>query len=60
MPVKIEQITKPVILGEGPHWDEGKQVLYFVSIFDKSIHKYDPSTNVETRAYLREYYHKFV
>ncbi|KOB71073.1 Regucalcin [Operophtera brumata] len=32
----------------GPHWDSAEQALYFVSIFDKSVHKYDPATGATT------------
>ncbi|XP_061713954.1 regucalcin-like [Cydia pomonella] len=52
--VSLEAVTEPVWLGEGPHWDHRDQVLYFVSIFDKSIHKYDPATGKHTRAVLSD------
>lgn len=54
MGVKVEQVTEPVLLGEGPHWDAELQCLYYVSIFDHSIHKYVPATGKETRAVLRK------
>ncbi|KAL0879859.1 hypothetical protein ABMA27_002392 [Loxostege sticticalis] len=48
----IQTLTEPVWLGEGPHWDAAAQALYFVSIFDNTIHKYSPDTGVHTRAKL--------
>ncbi|XP_018906625.2 regucalcin isoform X1 [Bemisia tabaci] len=40
----LQQVTQPVIHGEGPHWDARKQVLYFIDTTGKSAHKYDPHT----------------
>ena len=39
-------------LGEGPHWDEETQSLYFVDIMGKSIHKYTPSLKKHTELKL--------
>ncbi|CAG9787985.1 unnamed protein product [Diatraea saccharalis] len=52
MEVCVEAVTSPVRLGEGPHWDEEEQALYFVSIFDRTIHKYLPADNTHTTATL--------
>lgn len=52
MSVKVEQVTEPVLLGEGPHWDAERQCLFYVSIFDHTIHKYDPATGKETKTTL--------
>ncbi|CAG5002699.1 unnamed protein product [Parnassius apollo] len=52
MAPQVTAVTEPVTLGEGPHWDSEEQALYFVSIFDKSIHKYDPATKKHTRSVL--------
>ena len=47
---KVEQITLPLHLSEGPHWDERQQALYFVSVGEISgIHKYVPATGVHTK-----------
>ncbi|XP_041980346.1 regucalcin-like isoform X2 [Aricia agestis] len=46
----IKAVTEPVLLGEGPHWSHHHHALFFVSIFDKTIHKYDPKTDKHTRA----------
>jgi gluconolactonase len=51
----IEVITERVTLGEGPHWDEATQTLYFVDIFGQAIHKYVPSTNTHTKVVIGEY-----
>ncbi|KAL4709741.1 hypothetical protein ACJJTC_005544 [Scirpophaga incertulas] len=52
MAPQVEAVTQPVQLGEGPHWDDAAQALYFVSIFDRSIHKYVPATGHHTSAKL--------
>ncbi|XP_047119034.1 regucalcin-like [Schistocerca piceifrons] len=44
-PVTVEKITEPCKLGEGPHWDADKKVLYFVDIGGNRVHKYDPATS---------------
>ncbi|NRA37899.1 MAG: SMP-30/gluconolactonase/LRE family protein, partial [Planctomycetes bacterium] len=31
-------------LGEGPMWHEKEQVLYWVDIDEKKVHRYDPVT----------------
>lgn len=51
----LEPVTEPVCLGEGPHWDHAEQALYFVSIFDYTVHKYVPTTKIHTKAKLGEY-----
>ncbi|XP_015512164.1 regucalcin isoform X1 [Neodiprion lecontei] len=43
---EVEQITEPLLLGEGPHWNALTQLLYFVDITNSTIHVYDPSTGV--------------
>lgn len=49
---KVERIEEigTTELGEGPHWDNETQSLYFVDIFGKSIHKYVPATKKHTKA----------
>jgi sugar lactone lactonase YvrE len=42
-------------LGEGPHWDQERNVLYWVDILERTLHIFDPSTN-ENRAILFEQY----
>lgn len=52
MAPQIERITDSTELGEGPHWDEASQSLYFVDIFGKSIHRYVPATKKHTKAVI--------
>ncbi|XP_060518780.1 regucalcin-like [Cylas formicarius] len=52
MAPKVERIPEipNVELGEGPHWDEKSQSLYFVDILGNTIHKYHPATKKHTQA----------
>ncbi|XP_022906693.2 regucalcin-like [Onthophagus taurus] len=50
--VIVERLLGTTELGEGPHWDVTTQCLYYVDIFSKSIHKYDPVTKLHTEAVL--------
>jgi hypothetical protein len=43
-----------IFLGEGPHWDDKAQKLYYVDIFAKSVHRYDPVTGRETKVVIRK------
>lgn len=52
MSVSVQKVTEPVLIGEGPHWDEDTQALYFVSIDEKAIHKYVPETGLHTKTHL--------
>ena len=42
--MELERLTEPVTLGEGPCWHADEQVLYWVDIFGKALHRFDPST----------------
>lgn len=44
----LTQITEPVEHAEGPHWDPERQVLYFVDIAGRAIHRYKPQDNQHT------------
>ncbi|XP_069695219.1 regucalcin-like [Periplaneta americana] len=46
--VKVESLTPPMILGEGPHWDQEAAVLYFVDLHGSTLNKYDPATGKHT------------
>ncbi|XP_015116165.1 regucalcin isoform X2 [Diachasma alloeum] len=50
--VTIEQLTGPYDLGEGPHWDEENNLLYFVDIHAQKFFAFDPSTQSLTETYL--------
>nr|BAM19641.1 regucalcin [Papilio xuthus] len=52
MSVSVQKIVEPAVLGEGPHWDDKQQALYFVDINLKSINKYVPATGVHTKTLL--------
>ncbi|XP_055641439.1 regucalcin-like [Toxorhynchites rutilus septentrionalis] len=39
---KVEEIPGPQLdLGEGPHWDIKRQSLYYVSLLEATIHRFD-------------------
>lgn len=42
--MKLEQITaEPATLGEGPCWHETEQVLYWIDIYGKTLHRFNPN-----------------
>ncbi|XP_052120069.1 regucalcin-like [Frankliniella occidentalis] len=41
---QIQQVTPPSQHGEGPHWDCGQNMLYYVDISGQMLHRYDPAT----------------
>ncbi|XP_026488697.1 regucalcin-like [Vanessa tameamea] len=52
MSLTIKKIIEPLELGEGPHWDDRQQALYFVNILKGTIHKYVPATGEHTKTKL--------
>ncbi|KAJ2950863.1 hypothetical protein O0L34_g5222 [Tuta absoluta] len=52
MSFQVQKLTDPLVLGEGPHWDERVQALYFVDINSCTIHKYEPATGEHSRTKL--------
>lgn len=51
MAVQVKMISKKKLLtGEGPHWDEKTQSLYFVDIPGCTINKYDSKSGLHTQA----------
>ncbi|KAF4526102.1 hypothetical protein B566_EDAN007596 [Ephemera danica] len=48
--IRVEEVTavKPVELGEGPHWVDSEQALYFVDLLAGGLHRFDPATNKHT------------
>lgn len=51
---EVKAATPPVTHGEGPHWDEDKQVLYYVDITKQTINKYDPKTKDWNQVHIGE------
>uniref|UniRef100_A0A8D8TXX1 Regucalcin n=1 Tax=Cacopsylla melanoneura TaxID=428564 RepID=A0A8D8TXX1_9HEMI len=49
MVVEVKPIAGPFNLGEGPHWDEGSQSLFFVDIDGCAICKYDSASRTTTK-----------
>lgn len=45
----VEKILDGLLLGEGPHWDDKNQCLYFLDMTRSTIHKYVPSTKKHTQ-----------
>lgn len=52
MSYKIQMITKSLVLGEGPHWDAASQSLFFVSIHEQLLNKYEFATGEHTQTKL--------
>jgi sugar lactone lactonase YvrE len=42
-------------LGEGPSWDQEKQLLYWVDILDKKVNIFDPITNHNRQIQLEQF-----
>ncbi|XP_008547645.2 regucalcin [Microplitis demolitor] len=51
--IKIEAIGGPYSLSEGPHWDEERNLLYYVDIPEQKIYCWNPTTKKITHAYLK-------
>ncbi|XP_050678723.1 regucalcin-like [Leptidea sinapis] len=47
--MQVSKIWEPVVLGEGPHWDEKQRCLFFVSINESTLHKYVPATGEQAK-----------
>lgn len=48
-------VDEKATLGEGPHWDGQKNVLYWVDIIGQKLHQYDPKRN-ENRTFQLDQY----
>lgn len=53
--MEVEPLTDPALLGEGPCWHAEEQVLYWVDILGKSLHRYDPATGNDQQWALGEF-----
>ncbi|XP_029178959.1 regucalcin-like isoform X3 [Nylanderia fulva] len=49
---KVQKVTEPYGLSEGPHWNHRTQKLYFVDIYNQYIRRLDTATGVVTSAYI--------
>ena len=45
--VEIAQVAGPAELGECPLWSAEEQVLYWIDIDGRAVHRFDPSTGVD-------------
>ena len=45
-------VAEPAILGECPLWSDAEQVLYWIDIDGRAIHRLDPSTGVDEQRAL--------
>ncbi|XP_044579013.1 regucalcin-like [Cotesia glomerata] len=50
--LKIEHIAGPYTVAEGSHWDEERNLLYYVDIPGQNIFCYNPATQMITHTYL--------
>ena len=52
MSPNVEAVTEPILICEGPFWSVQKQTLYYVGIYDASIHSYNTVTKEHHSAKL--------
>lgn len=50
------RLTNPLLHSEGPHWDEQKQILFFVDIEGQTVWRYDPRIKKLTYAAIGNVY----
>ncbi|XP_042859956.1 regucalcin-like [Penaeus japonicus] len=50
--VRVERVTDPVDLGEGPHWSSNEGALYYVDIFNQNVHRYHPASSTHSRMHV--------
>lgn len=48
----MDLVAEPILvaastLGEGPHWDAGRRVLWWVDILGSALHAFDPAAGVD-------------
>ena len=55
-----EAVTAPVKLGEGPHWCHEEQALYYVDIFEQTIHRYHPGTKNHSQLSVGKQYRTWI
>uniref|UniRef100_A0A6P7FQY7 Regucalcin n=1 Tax=Diabrotica virgifera virgifera TaxID=50390 RepID=A0A6P7FQY7_DIAVI len=42
----VQQLTSPIGLSEGPHWDTRRNILYFVNILDGEVYAYHYNSKI--------------
>jgi sugar lactone lactonase YvrE len=47
MPSIRRVVPRPALLGECPIWSVGEQVLYWLDIDGRLVHRYDPTTDID-------------
>lgn len=52
MSVRVEAVTDPVALGEGPHWSTKEQALYYVDIFAQNVHRFHPASGTHSTLHI--------
>ena len=52
MPIEVAIKDAYSTIGEGPHWDDTTQTLYFVDIFANSVHRWNSLTNEKQKIVL--------
>lgn len=54
---KVEIVIKNACnsIGEGPHWDDASQCLYYVDIKDLDVHRWNSVTGEDTLVHLSMY-----
>ncbi|XP_067669761.1 regucalcin-like [Haliotis asinina] len=54
MSEKIEVVAKNCNFGEGPHWEDTTQCLYYVDVYTNDVHRYNAVTGEDSRLNLGE------
>lgn len=54
MSIKVEKVTPPITLAEGPHWDASTETLYYINFKGNTIHSYRPQGNKHSTAVVSD------
>ncbi|XP_046575366.1 regucalcin-like [Haliotis rubra] len=60
MSEKIEVVVRNIRHGEGPHWDDTTQCLYYLDCFVDDVHRYNAVTGDDSRLNLGDSTVKFI
>lgn len=50
MSIKVEKVTSPIALAEGPHWDSSTNTLYYINFKGNTVHSFKPDENKSATA----------